>query len=80
MALWDLFTGSAGRAGRSVRRAAEDAAKLKPPLLAPDFTDQIIQAVMRQEALRLQTGRTRQAAFGQQYLYGGTFPTLLRGW
>lgn len=49
-------------------------------LLPPDFTDQIIQAVMRQEALRLQTGRTRQAAFGQQYLYGGTFPTLLRGW
>ncbi len=57
-----------------VRRAFQD------DLLAPDFTDQIIQAVMRQEALRLQTGRTRQAAFGQQYIYGGTFPTILRGW
>lgn len=56
------------------RRAFQD------DLLPPDFTDQIIQAVMRQEALRLQTGRTRQAAFGQQYLYGGAFPTLLRGW
>lgn len=45
------------------------------PAAPPDFTDEIIRAVMRSESMRMQTGRTRQAAFGQSYIYGGLFPT-----
>ena len=46
------------------------------PLNTPDFTDQIIKAIQSAEARRLrgQTGRTRQAAFGEMPDFSALFP------